>query len=83
MMKKPLNNKEKSSIKNNPLYNDSCVPYKYDTETSKTIINPKTLAGVKIHFFPDGVKRSIARTENATAASVNSGKKRRKFMLDS
>ena len=83
MMKKPLNNKEKSSIKNNPLYNDSCFPYKYDTETSKTIINPKTLAGVKIHFFLDGVKRSIARTENATAASVNSGKKRRKFMLDS
>ena len=83
MMKKPLNNKEKSSIKNNPLYNDSCFPYKYDTETSKTIINPKTLAGVKIHFFLDGVKRSIARTENATAASVNSGKKRRKFMSDS
>ena len=83
MMKKPLNNKEKSSIKNNPLYNDSCFPYKYDTETSKTIINPKTLAGVKIHFFLDGVTRSIARTTNATAASVNSGKKRRKFMLDS
>ena len=55
MMKKPLNNKEKSSIKNNPLYNDSCFPYKYDIETSKTTINPKTLAGVKIHFFLDGV----------------------------
>ena len=83
MMKKPLNNREKSSIKNNPSYNDSCFPYKYDIETSKTIINPKTLAGVKIHFFPDGVTRSIAKTANATAASVSSGKKRRKFMLDS